>query len=640
MTPDISAPRQPPPSGPAGGRSTGPATAAAVALLATLVVTATATLVTVSSAPLTQRTPLAWYGSVSAVLLCAAVTTAAYHHYGARRLRTLLAAKDAEIASQEAAAAEREAAGERFARTTVPFVVERLRQGASAETALAAAPPTENGAQRGVLTTLATEVHRGEGLRASAMSACANAAGRVQALATSMAADLRDMEHRHADEDVLGDLLHLDHRTAQAGRLADSIAVLTGARSGRRWAKPIVMESILRGALGRISGYQRVRLHSTSTAAVAGHAAEGVMHLLAELMDNAANFSPPTSEVHVYVEEVTAGVVVTVEDGGLVMGEVALRRAQQAVSGEAFDLSALSGSRLGLAVVGRLARKHGLSVSFRPSAHGGTGVVVMLPQELITEIRRPDRTPAPEAGPGGGSRSGSRTGSDTAGGQRPDSARENAAIPLPPQAPASGGSEPKTTPEAPGPKAASEASGAASAPERPEPAERQDSAEDTEPAEHTATADSSAEDTRPAAGSPAGEAREAQAPAAEPEFGESGLPKRRRGRTLASAQRQRAEGDRTHPAAPRRTPEQSGSRLGAFRQAVQGAQQARTSLGRDGDGDGSDGDGTGTGAAGTDTAAPDAPHTADTADTPARDAPAERPDSPTTASPRPEDTPE
>ncbi|OSC66305.1 histidine kinase, partial [Streptomyces sp. 4F] len=121
--------------------------------------------------------------------------------------------------------------------------------------------------------------------------------------------------------------------TAQAGRLADSVAVLTGARSGRRWARPIGMESILRGAMGRIAGYQRVRVHSVSDAAVAGHAAEGVMHALAELLDNAANFSPPTAEVHVYVEEVPAGVIVSVEDSGLVMGEVQLRRAERAVSG-------------------------------------------------------------------------------------------------------------------------------------------------------------------------------------------------------------------------------------------------------------------------------------------------------------------
>lgn len=230
---------------------------------------------------------------------------------------------------------------------------------------------------------LTTRLREAEGARAAALAATANAAGRMQALATGMLADLRAMEEKHHDEEVLADLLHLDHRTAQAGRLADSVAVLTGARSGRRWARPIPMESILRGAMGRIAGYQRVRVHSASDTSVAGHAAEGVMHALAELLDNAANFSPPTAEVHVYVEEVPAGVIVSVEDSGLVMGEAQLRRAERAVSGESTELGGLTGTRLGLAVVGRLARRYGLRVSYRPSARGGTGVLVLLPQDLL-----------------------------------------------------------------------------------------------------------------------------------------------------------------------------------------------------------------------------------------------------------------
>ncbi|MEU5460670.1 ATP-binding protein [Streptomyces althioticus] len=230
---------------------------------------------------------------------------------------------------------------------------------------------------------LATRLREAEGGRAAALAATANAAGRMQALATGMLADLRAMEEKHHDEEVLADLLHLDHRTAQAGRLADSVAVLTGARSGRRWARPIPMESILRGAMGRIAGYQRVRVHSASDTSVAGHAAEGVMHALAELLDNASNFSPPTAEVHVYVEEVPAGVIVSVEDSGLVMGEAQLRRAERAVSGESTELGGLTGTRLGLAVVGRLARRYGLRVSYRPSARGGTGVLVLLPQEIL-----------------------------------------------------------------------------------------------------------------------------------------------------------------------------------------------------------------------------------------------------------------
>jgi signal transduction histidine kinase len=308
----------------------------------------------------------------AAVLLCVAVAVAAYRSEEVHDLRDRLAAMDASVA--------------RLADETLPAVMKRLRDGASPDTALTEVAQPVDSAQQRILWTVTHELGHGERMRVATMAACANAAGRVQALATSMLAELREMEERHSEE-VLGDLLRLDHSTAQAGRLADSIAVLAGARSGRRWTKPIVMESILRGAVGRIGAYRRVRLHSTLTVAVVGYAAEGVMHALAELMDNAAKFSPPSEQVHVYAEEVQAGVVITVEDGGLAMSDAALRRAERAVSPEPLDLATLSGTRLGLAVVGCLARKHGLTVSFRPSSRGGTGVVIMIPRQLITEPR-------------------------------------------------------------------------------------------------------------------------------------------------------------------------------------------------------------------------------------------------------------
>ena len=302
------------------------------------------------------------------------------------------AALEAEITQLVAQVDQFVGEAEQLTGQAIPEAVQQLREGVSMERVLADAPSHFDETHQQVLRTLVQEVGTSERLRASSMAACANAAGRVQALATSMLADLREMENRH-NEEVLGDLLRLDHGTAQAGRLADSIAVLTGARSGRRWTKPIVMESVLRGAMGRISAYQRVRLHSASTVAVAGYAAEGVMHALAELMDNATTFSPPTEEVHVYVQELHSGVVVTIEDGGLVMPAATLAKAERLVSPEPLDLMTLGGTRLGLAVVGCLARKHGLTVSFRPSSRGGTGVVVLIPQQLI--VRGPaDRLPA------------------------------------------------------------------------------------------------------------------------------------------------------------------------------------------------------------------------------------------------------
>jgi signal transduction histidine kinase len=568
MTPELSPPSKPSAHG-AAARGTGrppsrqspkAGTGTSLALLISLLITGPACLFAVSEAPESIRMTVAWGSGGAALLLSIAVALATRGILISRRLRAVIAQKYSESDADKAVTAH-------FADVVVPILVERLRSGASAQTALAAVPTVANTTHQRVLHSLAMEVHRGEGLRAAAMAACANAAGRVQALATSMAADLREMEHKYSDEDVLGDLLHLDHRTAQTGRLADSIAVLTGARSGRRWAKPIVMESVLRGAMGRISGYQRVRLHSSCDLAVAGHAAEGVMHALAELMDNAANFSPPTSEVHVYVEEASAGVIITVEDGGLVMGEVALERAQQAVSNESLDLTNLSGTRLGLAVVGRLARKHNLSVSFRPSAHGGTGVLLMIPQTLITQARTESKTMARES-----ASSAPRPQSASSGqGERQ---RPLESVPVPDRSAEAPVPTPQGNSRGPG-QGASQGTGLGAS---------QGAGHTTELPRRTRTSPAAGTGSDgPGGSAPAPTPAEAPAPAAassepSPEHSpaaetDGGLPKRRRGQTLAAAQ-QRLPYIADPSAETNRSAAQSGSRFGAFRRAVQGASAA------------------------------------------------------------------
>ncbi|WP_328721133.1 ATP-binding protein [Streptomyces sp. NBC_00247] len=509
-------------------------------------------------APVSVRTPLAWGAGAAAVALTVAVTVAAHALGTARALREARAADSrrftddtTRLVSSASADAQRFTA--EAARIKATSRAEATRAASEAATALARATAeaaaakerlaaetdrraAENEADRerfaGEKAALTARLAQAERERSAALSTGANAASRMQALATSMLADLREMENRHSDENVLGDLLHLDHRTAQAGRLADSVAVLTGARSGRRWARPIVMESILRGAMGRISGYRRIRLHSTSDVAIAGHAAEGVMHALAELLDNAANFSPPTAEVHVYVEEVPAGVVITVEDSGLVMSDVQLRRAEQAVSPDDRSFTALSGTRLGLAVVGRLARKHGLRVSFRPSARGGTGALLMLPQELIS------RTPQGAATPS-----------------------------LPAVVP-----KPRTPEPEPAHSAAASHEGDA----RP--------GVDTAEAGPTTVAGTAAgtPEPEPATPSPAtgSEAAAAPGPAAEseaestgsfPKFGESGLPRRRRGRTFAAAESRAAATAPVDSATPRERADvakRQAERFSTFSQAV------------------------------------------------------------------------
>ncbi|MGW1155409.1 sensor histidine kinase [Streptomyces rubiginosohelvolus] len=524
----------------------------ALALLISAAATGTLTLWAVAAAPDTVRTPLAWGAGAAAVLLsvCVAVTV---HTLGtARTLRTLRAADAQRFTSETSRLVSASAVeAQRFTAETA-----RIKGAASAETArlvadaraenerIVAAAAAEQSRLQVSVDRLAARATRAETERSAAVAACANAAGRMQALSTSMLADLREMEHRHTDESVLGDLLHLDHRTAQAGRLADSIAVLTGARSGRRWAKPIVMESILRGAMGRIGSYQRVRLHSTSDVAIAGHAAEGVMHALAELLDNAANFSPPTAEVHVYVEEVPAGIVITVEDSGLVMSEVQLRRAERAVSADHQDLTNLSGTRLGLAVVGRLARKHGLTVSFRPSARGGTGALMMLPQELISRAVAPAPAAPATAAP---------------------AAPVAASAPTPPAA-------------APAP---ADTAPAVELPAEPEPAHASaagtDAAADAARLPRTRTEDDASTPLTPAAeadspGSPVSSADSvSESTGSVPEFGESGLPKRRRGRTLAAAEARTgnaAPGEADTPRARTTDPKVQAARFSTFSKAV------------------------------------------------------------------------
>uniref|UniRef100_A0AAU2VQM7 histidine kinase n=1 Tax=Streptomyces sp. NBC_00008 TaxID=2903610 RepID=A0AAU2VQM7_9ACTN len=528
----------------------------ALALLATVVITGSLCLWAVLAAPDSARTAVAWGAGAAAVLLSAAVATAVHARVTVRRLREEHAAETSRFTAETSrlvSASAQEA--QRFTAETA-----RVKSSAAAEAARiteqAAADVERLTAQNAALKARAS---RSETERAAAVAACANAAGRMQALATSMLADLREMEHRHASEDVLGDLLHLDHRTAQAGRLADSIAVLTGARSGRRWAKPIVMESILRGAMGRISGYQRIRLHSTSDVAVAGHAAEGIMHALAELLDNAANFSPPTAEVHVYVEEVPAGIVLTVEDSGLVMSDVQLRRAERAVSAESQDLTGLSGTRLGLAVVGRLARKHGLTISFRPSARGGTGALMMLPQEVIT------RTPAPAVAPAAAPAPGAASPSE------PEPVHALVA------------DEPTEAGRTDNPDGTGRT-------DEPSGTGRTAEAADSGAPDSSRTLEFLRSDSLPSPASDSTSDTMSDTTGGLPRFGESGLPKRSRGRTLAAAEsRARAsadsvtgtgtgtdgdgdgDSDATDGSAPRpRTsdPKAQAARFSSFRQAV------------------------------------------------------------------------
>ncbi|WP_017613328.1 sensor histidine kinase [Nocardiopsis salina] len=485
-------------------------------------------------APADLTAPVLAAGGATVVLLtvCAALLARR-----ARKVRELDGRVDA-VFDQAATLAERD----------LPRVITRLREGESAERVLHTLSRSEYPAWQPVLDLVVSEISRAERRRAATVSACATAAGRIQAMTTTMLADLRRMQDSHGDgtagADVLGDLMHLDHTVARTGRTADSIAVLTGARSGRRWSRAIPMESIARGAMSRIGGYQRVRLHHVPDQAIAGFAAEGIIHALAEVLDNAAKFSPPTSEVHVHVEEVQAGLAVMVEDGGLVMGEEALGRARETVARGA-DIGEISGTRLGLSVVGLIAHRYELSVSFRPSSRGGTAVVVLLPRTLVKPLATgPTTGGAPASGLPPSPGRGSAPGAAPARGNSPGTG------PVPGQ-----GTPPVQGAGSPSPgQGTPPARGTASVPPEPAPAAQV-----------------------PPTGSPAPGPAPADRPATEdrdtPPRHSSGLPMRRRGQTLAATQR-------PEPGPATSGPATSSQGFGAFRSAVRG--QGPTGTPKDG----------------------------------------------------------
>ncbi|WP_308267492.1 sensor histidine kinase [Yinghuangia soli] len=314
-----------------------------------------------------------------------------------RRGRQIAAAKEAHR-QQEAALVARLAAQEaelhRLTGELLPKAIYRLQHGDGVEEVLQGVDvgpgvsPEFAAAQRSVLRSVAEAVEAEEGLRDSAQRAFVNIARRVQAIVHQQATDLREMEDRHGNRpDVFGDLLKIDHGTALIGRLADSIAVLGGARPGRQWQNNVALYSVLRGAVSRITDYPRVEILAVTEVAVLGASVEPLIHALAELLDNATRYSPPKTKVRVTASEVQSGVAVEIEDGGIGLAEEARRRVERLLeeASAGLDLADLGESpRLGLAVVGRLSQAHGFKVSLRPSAYGGVRAVLVIPKELIT----------------------------------------------------------------------------------------------------------------------------------------------------------------------------------------------------------------------------------------------------------------
>ncbi|MFE9216629.1 nitrate- and nitrite sensing domain-containing protein [Streptomyces lavendulae] len=235
-----------------------------------------------------------------------------------------------------------------------------------------------------------------------------NLARRSQVLVHKQLSLLDSMERRADDPGELDDLFRLDHLTTRMRRHAESLIILSGAAPGRAWRVPVPLTNVVRAAVSEIEDYPRVEVRGLAETAVVGASVADLTHLLAELVENATQFSPPHTKVRVSGEPVGAGYVLEVEDRGLGMGREALADANRRIE-HSEDLDLFDSDRLGLFVVSRLSSRHGVRVRLRPSPYGGTTAVVLLPNSLLqgaiepapaSAPTTPDPDPVPVPGPG------------------------------------------------------------------------------------------------------------------------------------------------------------------------------------------------------------------------------------------------
>ncbi|MEU8775625.1 nitrate- and nitrite sensing domain-containing protein [Streptomyces sp. NPDC048606] len=221
-------------------------------------------------------------------------------------------------------------------------------------------------------------------LRRGVSEVFVNLARRNQVLLHRQLTLLDTMERRTEDTEELADLFRLDHMTTRMRRHAEGLVILSGAAPSRQWRKPVQLMDVVRAAVAEVEDYERIEVRRLARIGIEGPAVADVTHLVAELLENATVFSPPHTAVQVHGERVANGFTLEIHDRGLGMNPEALLDANLRLA-ETPDFELSDTDRLGLFVVSRLARRHGIKVVLQPSPYGGTTAVVFLPADLLTE---------------------------------------------------------------------------------------------------------------------------------------------------------------------------------------------------------------------------------------------------------------
>ncbi|EWC58920.1 putative sensor-like histidine kinase [Actinokineospora spheciospongiae] len=300
------------------------------------------------------------------------------------------------------------------ARNRLPAAVAHIRDGGQADIGAVEPIAVPSADEVGQVARAFDAVHEqalrlaGEqaALRANYGNVFVNLSRRSQGLVQRQLHLLERLERDEEDADQLDTLFQLDHLATRMRRNNENLMVLSGSEPGRRTQQPAPLADLLRAAVSEMEQYQRVVIQSPPTVLVVGYAVGDLVRLVAELLDNAAAFSAPTTQVTIASHHTDGGSVrIEVVDRGIGMRDDEFADANRRLA-DAGTVDASTARRMGLFVVGRLASRHGVQVQLRPGNQSGTRATVLIPADLVTSNvvdlpPVPPKAPAPTTPPGG-----------------------------------------------------------------------------------------------------------------------------------------------------------------------------------------------------------------------------------------------
>ncbi|MFC3983581.1 sensor histidine kinase [Streptosporangium jomthongense] len=288
----------------------------------------------------------------------------------------------------------------------LPETVQSLRESGDADSVKVQPIGVNSDDEIGEVARAFDEVHR-EAVRLAGQEATlrsnvnamfVNLSRRSQTLVERQLSLIESLEQGEQDEHRLGNLFRLDHLATRMRRNSENLLVLAGQEPARRWSQPIPLIDVVRASLSEVENYERVALHLSAGVSVVGTSVNDVVHLIAELVENAISFSPKETKVVVSSNRIDGGgVMVSVADVGIGMTADELTQANWRLANPpVVDVSV--SRRMGLFVVGRLALRHGIRVQLRQQDSGGLTAMVLIPENLLSDA---DSRQAPVTNGGG-----------------------------------------------------------------------------------------------------------------------------------------------------------------------------------------------------------------------------------------------